>query len=310
MVRHRLSHTQREAIVIQELQTSFPGFADVSSWSPVADDPPDVIGSSPTGIVGLELVEWLDGIQMGAAQGRKSYREKLWKLLGAGWATEYQPKNLSSAVVCPFWDRKPTQTEQASLKSEFWRCVEDVDLNWADNPNRQGSNLLVRDMSWPVLSKFIQAIRLRSGEQSWKTYGFSWIDIEEDGGSYDPNEVIRTLELSIRKKVDLYNDPQRIANLQSKKLDRLELLVHGGFNLFFYNTPMGSLSVSDIASAGAAYYARLPLERRVFDRIWLFNSLNPASDLNELVGFDRNKGQLRWLVELWPNFSVDSRSFG
>jgi hypothetical protein len=93
-------------MVMQELQASFPGFAGVPTWTTVADDPPDLVGVSQDGQVGLELVEWLDGEQMGSAQARKTYREKLWELIAGGWNTAYQPSYLSSAVVCPRWGIK------------------------------------------------------------------------------------------------------------------------------------------------------------------------------------------------------------
>ena len=148
------------------------------------------------------------------------------------------------------------------------------------------------------------------GNRSWKVHGFSWVDIEDDGGAFDPSVVIRTLEQAIVKKIDLYSDPISEAPLKSKNFDRLELLVHGGFNLYAYNTPRGRLSFGEIAAAAAAFYTGLPEARKLFDRIWVFNSLNPAGDLNVLVGFPRDSGRLRWLAELWPNYEIDSRSVG
>ncbi|MGB0125693.1 MAG: hypothetical protein WA419_10000 [Silvibacterium sp.] len=310
MTNPRLTHAQREGAVIQELQASFPGFAAVPTWTSVPDDPPDFTGASPGGLVGLELVEWLDGGQMGAAQARKAYREKLWNLLGASWATEYQPADLSSVVVCPFWDTELTKVDEPGLRAEFWSFMEEIDRTWQTNPERFGDSLFADHSSRPFLSKYVEMIRLRAGERSWKMHGFSWIDIEEDGGAYEPSDVIRTLEQAIMKKIDLYSNPDSDARLKSKNLDRLELLVHGGFNLYAYNTPRGRLSITEIAAAGAAFYTGLPAARQRFDRIWIFNSLNPAGDWNALVGLPRDFGRLRWLAELWPDYGIDSRSIG
>jgi hypothetical protein len=310
MANPRLTHAQREGAVIQELQASFPGFAGVSTWAPVPDDPPDFTGTSSDGLIGLELVEWLDGAQMGAAQARRTYRERLWNLLGASWATEYQPANLSSVVICPFWDTKVTKADEAGLAVEFWSLVEEIDRTWQTNPERVGENLLADHSSRPLLSKYVEMFRFRAGEQSWKTHSFSWIDIEEDGGAYEPSDVIRTLEQAIMKKIDLYSNPESDVRLKSKNLDRLELLVHGGFNLHAYNTPKGRLSIAEIAAAGAAFYTSPPAVRQRFDRIWIFNSLNPAGDWNALVGLPRDFGRLRWLAELWPDYGIDSRSIG
>lgn len=304
----RLTHVERETAVMQELQASFPGFAAVPTWSPVPDDPPDFTGVYSDGLVGLELVEWLDGPQMGAAQARKAYREKLRNLFGGSWSTEYQPANLSSVVVCPFWETKVTKADETGVHAEFWSFVEEIDQTWQSNPERVGDSLLADHSSRPLLSKYVETIRFRAGEQGWKVHGFSWVDIEEDGGAFDPSVVIRTLEQAIVKKTDLYSNPVSEARLKSKNLDRLELLVHGGFNLYAYNTPRGRLSFGEIAAAAAAFYAGLPGARKRLDRIWVFNSLNPAGDWNALIGLSRDFGRLRWLAELWPNYEIDSRS--
>jgi hypothetical protein len=306
----RTSHTQREGMVIQELQESFPGFAGVSAWTAVTDDPPDLIGVFLNEKVGMELVEWLDGNQMGAAQAREKYRQTLLELFTEGWNTAYQPLNLSSAVVCPMWSIMIAKSDLPGLRAEFWLFMQEVDRTWLTNPERVGSDLLADYTAYPLLSKYVETIHLRSGKQSWKEHGFCWIDIENDGGSFDPSNVIRTLEQAIDKKIDRYSNSTSDAFIKAKKLDRLELLIHGGFNLYAYNTPRGHMSLSEIAAAGAVYYAGLPDALRLFDRVWIFNSLNPACDLNEMVGFQREEGRLRWLAELWPRYSIDSRSFG
>jgi hypothetical protein len=306
----RLTHVQRETAVMQDLQASFPDFAGVATWSPVPDDPPDFTGVSSDGLIGLELVEWLDGTQMGAAQARKAYREKLWNLFGASRANEYQPANLSSVVVCPFWETKVTKADEASLRAEFWSFMEEIDQTWQINPERVGDSLLVDHSLRLLLSKYVETIRLRAGEQGWKVHGFSWVEIEEDGGAFDPSVVIRTLEQAIVKKINLYRNPVSEARLKSRNLDRLELLVHGGFNLYAYNSPNGRLSFGEIAAAAAAFYADLRAAQKRFDRIWVFNSLNPAGDLNASIGLSRDFGRLRWLAELWPDYGIDSRSFG
>jgi hypothetical protein len=198
----------------------------------------------------------------------------------------------------------------AAVRAEFWLFIEVVDRTWLTNRERVGDHLLGDHSAYPLLAKYVETIRLRGGEQAWKTHGYCWIDIAEDGGAFDPLDVVRTLKQAIDKKVQLYADPVSDAKLKAKKLDRLELLVHGGFNLYAYNTPRGRLSVSEIAAAAAAFYAGLPASLRRFDHIWMFNSLNPAGDLNELVGWPRETGRLRWLAELWPDFGVDRRSIG
>lgn len=308
----RSTHNEREAAVIQDLQASFPGFGGGQSWVEVPDgeDPPDLIGLSALGRTGLELVEWLDGSQMGEAQGRKSYRAKLNNLFTEGWEKEYQPTHLSSAVIHPFWETKVRRTDEAVLRQEFWRCVEAIDQTWLTNRQRIHDSLLGDHSAYQMLSRYVEYMRFRAATQGWKEHGHCWIDIEEDGGFYDEINVIHSLKGSIEKKINLYSDPGRQAHLRAKKLNRLELLVHGGFNLYAHNTPSGSLLLSEIVQAGAAHYNDQPDARRLFDRIWVFNSLKPAAYWNQLVGLPAEAGRVRWLVELWPNYSIDPRSIG
>ncbi len=73
MATARLTHDQREQQVLADLQTSFPNFGpDLCHWTEVPDgaDPPDFLGSGQAGKIGLELIEWLDGSQMGPAKSR------------------------------------------------------------------------------------------------------------------------------------------------------------------------------------------------------------------------------------------------
>jgi len=309
LARPHKTHEQREAEVMRELLASFPDFAGGYAWSEVPDDPPDFIATTPLGQVGLELVEWLDGAQMGAAQRRESQRDQMRTSIADGWQKEYQPEHLSCVVIYPVWGTRVPLKDTTALRQEFWSCSEMVDRTWATNPDRVRDSLLVDCGSYSVMSKYVQSLQYRSGTQGWKEHGYCWIDIEEDGGSYDPGVVIQTFEQAIENKIAKYADPLR-QNLAAKKLKRLELLVHGGFNLYAYNTPRGSLSVEEISRAASAYYLGQPASRKVFDRIWLCNSLNPAGDLNESIGFPREAGRLRWLAELWPNFNVDPRSLG
>ena len=103
MATARLSHDQREQEVLTDLQRHFPAFADAVSWSKVPDgqDPPDFIGHTLDGPVGLELIEWLDGGQMGPAKGRESQRDNIRRVVHENWQARYQPQNFNLAVLMP-----------------------------------------------------------------------------------------------------------------------------------------------------------------------------------------------------------------
>jgi hypothetical protein len=304
------THEQREAMVITDLQASFPEFAGGYLWAkvPDGDDPPDFIAGISSGRVGLELVNWLDGAQMSVSKRAEASGGRLLNWVAEGWETAYQPTYLASAVISPMPGSNAGSRDGTQLHQEFWRCVEAADQAWPSGRKTLADNRLADLSSYPVLSKYVRYLRFQAGAQEWKKYGYCWIDVEGDGGAFDPTHVIRSLEQAIWGKIELYREPGRRAHLESKRLARLELLVHGDWKLFAHNTPRGALEFPEIAQAGATFYASQAPSRRIFDRVWMFNSLNAHADLNRLAGYPLDKGRLRWLAELWPNYQVDPMS--
>jgi len=303
----RLTHDRRELEVLTDLKKHFPEFAGYPlSWSKVPDgqDPPDFLAKAPLGTVGLELIEWLDGKQMGPAKGRESHREAIRRVLSESWNVEYQPKNFSLAVVMPDWNLRIARSGEPQLRQEFFRCAEGVDRTWLTNPDRTGDVHYETDLDpYPMMRAHFHGILFIGGEQ----HGFCWIDVEEDGGAYDPAATVLTLEQALDKKLTLYSTPEKQEHLRTHGLAELALLVHGGINAYRYNTPGGPLSLERIAERGSAYYATHP-QRHIFNRVWFFDSLNSADDLNALIGYPPGYGRVRWLAQLWPQFDVDPRS--
>jgi len=134
-------------------------------------------------------------------------------------------------------------------------------------------------------------------------HGLCWIRTAGDGGAYDPAAAITALKAALSKKLADYSSPERQAHLRTHNLTELNLLVHGGFNAYAYNTPPGSLSLQAVAEQGAVFYAE-QTQRQVFDRVWFFNSLDSADDFNRLFGVPPGHGRVRWLAQLWPDFRV------
>jgi hypothetical protein len=300
----RMTHDQREQTVLEDLEASFPCFAGRPlSWAKVPDgqDPPDFVCHDPAGIVGLELIEWLAGDQMGPAKGRESQRDRIRHVLGDNWEKEYRPNNFNLAVVLPIWGQRMTSSDEIAFRHEFLCYSEYIDKTWDTHPE-WGSRVRshrIHEAEGPTMAKYIRAIRFIKG----RPHGFCWIDVEEDAGAYDPAVSAETLEQALKKKLDLYSTQEKQAQLQARGLTELYLLVHGGFNAFRYNTPSHPLSLREIARRGAVSYANHP-QRRVFNRVWFFDSLNSADEINQLLGYPAGYGRVRWLVQLWPEFSV------
>jgi hypothetical protein len=131
--------------------------------------------------------------------------------------------------------------------------------------------------------------------------------VQGDGGAYDPSVTIETLKQALDKKLGDYSTPEKQAHLRAHALNELYLLVHGGFNAHAYNSPSSPLSLEVIAQRGAAFYASHP-QRQVFSRVWFFDSLDSADEVNKLFGYPAGYGRVRWLAQLWPTFSVHSGS--
>jgi hypothetical protein len=114
---------------------------------------------------------------------------------------------------------------------------------------------------------------------------------------------VTALTAALDKKLVDYATPEKQAHLKTHTLTEMNLLVHGGFNAYAYNTPSGPLSLEDIAQRGSAFYAA-HAHRRIFDRVWFFNSLDSADDLNQIIGIPPGHGQVRWLAQLWPDLRI------
>jgi hypothetical protein len=251
----RLTHDQREQEVLSDLERHFPDFTGhSSSWVKVPDgqDPPDFLSRGPKGPVGLELIEWLDGKQMGPAKGREAQRKNIRRVVRENWQTQYKPQYFNLAIIFPKWNVKIDSSEEARLRQEFFDSTEIADREWLSNSERNGrSHYHVNFSNYALMGKYFRAIRYNVG----KPHGMRWIDIEGDGGAYNPAVSVLTLEEVLGKKLNLYSTSEKQAQLEAHGLAELYLLVHGGFNTHLYNTPSAPLTLEQIAQRGAAFCA-------------------------------------------------------
>ena len=131
----------------------------------------------------------------------------------------------------------------------------------------------------------------------------NWIGEQGDGGAFDPNVPVESLKQALDSKLSDYSTPEKQAHLKAFGLTEFDLLVHGGFNIYAYNTPSGHFSLEEVARRGADYYAA-HAQRRIFNCVWFFHSLDPADELNQLLGFAPGVARVRWLAQLWPHFRI------
>jgi hypothetical protein len=303
MAASRLSHHQREQAVLADLETSFPNFAgQLLSWTKVPDgqDAPDFLSPGPCGPIGLELREWLDGNQMGPAKGRESQRDQIHHVLANNWENEYSPQNFCAASISPSPSAKIAPADERPLRQEFFACSAHVDRSWLSNAERTGgAHYQNKFPGFPLLAKYVNSILYIEGEP----HGLCWIHELGDGGAYDPAVTFKTLEQALDGKLSDYSAREKQAHLKVHGLGELFLLVHGGFDAYAYNTPSAPLSLEEIAQRGAAFYAAHP-QRQIFTRVWFFDSLDSADEINQLLGYPPGYGRVRWLAQLWPTFNV------
>lgn len=301
------SHHQREQEILTDIEAHFPAFAGQSiAWRPIAqgNDPPDFIGQTAHGLVGLEFVEWLDGSQMTPAKGREFYRKHIRTVLESGWLAQYLPQNIARAFLSVRWDQRLAVADQDLLRQQFFKCAQEVDRAWQTNPDRRGRIFNQHDLSaYPVLNKYFYAVRYIDGTH----HGNFWVDMQEDGGFFDPMDTVRTLESVLDAKMAGYAVPDKQSHLGAHQLAELWLLVHGGYNIYAYNRPRGPLTLRDIAAFGTEYCAQHS-QKRIFDKIWLFHAIDSADDINARLGIPAGTGRIRWLAQIWPMLNVDPRS--
>src|SRR5208283_5662481 len=119
----RLTHDHREKVVLTDLEDSFPNFTGQPlSWVnvPEGQDPPDFVSRGLRGMIGLELVEWLDGDQMGPAKARESQREQIRRILAHDWENQYRPQRFRGAFPSPRGNNRIARQDEPHLRQEFF----------------------------------------------------------------------------------------------------------------------------------------------------------------------------------------------
>jgi hypothetical protein len=181
-----------------------------------------------------------------------------------------------------------------------------VDRAWADDIDHMGNSYELWEFSaYPLLGKYFSGIRFIGGELH---PGLNWIHQDGDGGPFDPNKQVESLEEALDSKLRYYATSEKQTHLKAQGLTQLHLLVHGGFNNFAYNTPSGHLSLSEISQHGADYYAAHE-NGSIFDYVWFSHSLEPHDELNQQIGFAPGEGRVCWLAQIWPQFRILPGSF-
>lgn len=234
---------------------------------------------------------------MGPAKSREGKRKAVLRILRDNWNDEYKPQKFRGAFI-QVGEKKIATADELLLRQEFFARAAEVDRTWLTT--RRGIAYEQTEFpGYPLMQNYFIGIRYIGGDP----HGFCWIDVEGDGGPYDPAVTVETLKQALDKKLSDYSTPEKQVHLKAHALSELYLLVHGGFNAYAYNSPSGPLSLENIARCGSSFCATHP-QRQIFNRVWFFDSLDSADDVNQLIGYPPGCGRVRWLAQLWPDFFV------
>jgi hypothetical protein len=213
----RKTHIEREKAILADLEFSFPEFTgEKLIWDPVAEgqDPPDFAGIGPRGRIGLELIEWLDGSQMGPAKASESQCDQIHRVLAHNWKQEYRPQHFHSASVAPVGNKRIAPSDEDSLRTQFYAFAAEIDRDWPSNCALYGNvhhYWSAEFRNYPLLEKYFRSIRCIGGEP----HGARWINIEMDGGAYDPCVSIETMKQALDRKLGDYCSPEKQKHLGS-----------------------------------------------------------------------------------------------
>ncbi len=174
-------------------QRQLPDFTGLPlSWTEVPDgqDLPDFLSVGQTGPIGLELIEWLDGNQMGPSKTREARRRGVLRILKTNWKAEYQPQRIRGAFI-KVEEKKIAAADEAGRRKEFFDCVAEVDRDMARQLGAQGICLRAeRFQRLSLMQGYLAGIRFIGGDP----HDSCWIDVDGDVGAYDPSVTVETLK--------------------------------------------------------------------------------------------------------------------
>ncbi len=301
----RSNQKAEEAAILQTVRTTFPSFLPEVDFEPESNETPDFLGKDKSGrVVGLELTRWLNLSQTAAAVKRERIRGAM--LTAIDCKLHSQPRNISSAVIFPRWDRELKERHAQKFSDEFHVLVEFISDRWDTLRSSHWRQLLPEQRfdyevhlsdykQYTALARYVSSIWFREPDKTNNpSIRGSWVSVIPDGGFYQTESSIQALKSVMEKKFIHYHDDITKAALAAKDLQKLFLLVYTDPDRFSsntsYQTPdqMMKSPTEGLAQAARRATAGLGDLPKAFDSVFLFYSA--WSSL--------------WLAEIWPRSRV------
>jgi hypothetical protein len=236
------------------------------SWQPGAD-PPDVLCTSGTRRIGVELGEWLDEWQIAhwktEERETESYSTIMWR------AKTIALSQLNEVWMVPL--RRLESDNAAAFDREFFEFIEKLDREWPthiDHDDPQG--LDIEDFNgYPTLGRYLAGLECYSTERG--APAGEWLNMYVHGAAYEPLDAVESLMKTFAKKCRMYQTLRA-----DQLLDDLNLVLYYD-QAWLYNTPYEGLNwgfrnVATVLRAVAA------VEHGQFDRVFLLDAVNRRAE--------------------------------
>jgi len=244
-----MSKRAYEKSIFEAFLRTAPQFAGegIVEWEQPADENefPDVICKSGSGRrIGVELGEWLNEAQMGAAKGMGRLQDSIRAAIGEQGSNTTD--NIYSVCLDPKAKARIKPADADEFRRQLFACIHECDRRWPAERfwhSPQGHDVSGRELAaYPALDKYLNGVGLFPREiyQGWPPSGrkvkrqspasVDWITFAAQGGPYSKDTMLQPLLQLLSDKTDHYAGA-------GTGFDHLCLVVYYNQALF-YNSPV------------------------------------------------------------------------
>ena len=215
-----MSKRQHEKTIFQAFIKVAPEFAGeiISEWYQPEDetDFPDIVCTSQSGRrIGVEIGEWLNEGEIGAAKGMERIQESILGTIGK--QSDNNTEYIHVVLLLPKAQARVKPQDADAFRKELFAYIQEVDRRWPQErfwQSPQGFQAGVEDLAThPTLQEYLESITFfpsnwyegwppngREVKRKWPP-GQDWILFPGKGGSYSKNTMLQPFyELLSEKK--------------------------------------------------------------------------------------------------------------
>lgn len=271
------SKQQAEAANFEAFKRAQPTFAGrplVSiQWG---GDPPDVLClDQPGKRIGVELVQWVNELQMAASKARYRFEDSYRLAIRSSY--EQPPANIGLVFIYAKDKTILAPQNATAFRKELYDFVARIDADWLKNPewdDPQGYSF-TDFTGYPTLGQHIEGLNFYArGRPFSPQLGADWLTFEAHGGAYTSDWMRDALLENIKRKIEKYAKPHNKLRLQQQQLAEFYLLAYYD-EAVLHNTPYNrpGFGIREIAAIVARELAANP---HPFDKVFLYSPIEKA----------------------------------